>query len=56
MIVNRIRDLRSKLNNAVKTDKNYEEIYNMSKELDDLILQYYRSEDEDCWKSVKNRM
>lgn len=41
MLDEKIRVARDKLNESIITGKNYEEIYNLSVELDELIAQYY---------------
>ena len=41
MLEDRIREARERLNESIITGKNYEEIYKLSVELDDLIAEYY---------------
>jgi hypothetical protein len=41
MLEEKIRIARDKLNESIITGKDYEEIYNLSVELDELIAQYY---------------
>ena len=42
MLDNKICELRDKLNNSILEGKDYEIIYNLSVELDELIAKYYR--------------
>lgn len=41
MLDEKIRIARDKLNESIITGKDYEEIYRLSVELDELIAQYY---------------
>ena len=41
MLDDKIRDARKRLNESIITGKSYEEIYNLSVELDELIAEYY---------------
>ena len=41
MLDEKIRETREKLNESIITGKNYEEIYKLSVELDELIAKYY---------------
>ena len=41
MIHEKILKLRKKLDESIKNEKDYEIIYRLSTELDDLIIQYY---------------
>ena len=41
MLDEKIRETRERLNESIITGKNYEEIYNLSVELDKLIAEYY---------------
>ncbi|MDO5557481.1 MAG: aspartyl-phosphate phosphatase Spo0E family protein [Clostridia bacterium] len=50
MIEDRIRELREKLNKSMSDDNNFEKIYEMSLELDNLILKYYRDNGNGDWK------
>lgn len=45
MLDEKIRIARDKLNDSIITGKNYEEIYNLSVELDELIAEYYIGKD-----------
>lgn len=42
MLDKEILDLRDKLNESIKKEKNYEIIYKLSIELDELIVEYYK--------------
>lgn len=42
-ICEQIIDLRDKLNKSIVEDANYDDIYSLSVELDNLIIQYYRT-------------
>ena len=44
MIEEEIRKIRDKLNKSIKDDENYEIIYNLSIELDKLIIKYYKKQ------------
>ncbi len=46
MLDEKIRIARDKLNESIITGKNYEDIYRLSVELDELIAQYYIQNDE----------
>ena len=46
MLDEKIRIARDKLNESIITGKNYEEIYQLSVELDELIAQYYIRKDD----------
>ena len=41
MLDDKIRQARERLNESIITGKSYEEIYNLSVELDELIAKYY---------------
>lgn len=41
MLNDEICNLRDKLNNSIEQNKSYDEIYNLSVELDELIAQFY---------------
>lgn len=41
MLDERIRETRERLNESIITGKDYEVIYNLSVELDELIAKYY---------------
>ena len=41
MLDEKIRIARDKLNDSIITGKDYEDIYNLSVELDELIAEYY---------------
>ncbi len=42
MLNDKILKLREKLNDSITNGENYEEIYKISTELDELITEYYR--------------
>lgn len=46
MLDEKIRIARDKLNESIITGKDYEVIYNLSVELDELIAQYYIGKNE----------
>ena len=46
MLDEKIRIARDKLNESIITGKNYEDIYRLSVELDELIAQYYIGKDD----------
>lgn len=46
MLDDKISIARDKLNESIITGKDYEEIYNLSVELDELIAQYYLGKSE----------
>ena len=41
MLEEKIKILREKLNKSIQDDENYEKIYELSIELDELITKYY---------------
>ena len=41
MLDDKIRKARERLNESIITEKSYEEIYNLSVELDELIAEFY---------------
>ena len=41
MLDDKIREARERLNESIITGKDYEEIYKLSVELDELIAEYY---------------
>ena len=45
MLDDKIRQARERLNESIITGKSYEEIYNLSVELDELIAKYYMKND-----------
>ncbi len=45
MLDDKIRKARERLNESIITGKSYEEIYNLSVELDELIAKYYMKND-----------
>ena len=51
MLNNEINELREKLDNAILRNENYDVIYQISIQLDELIARYYR---ETKFKTVKN--
>ncbi len=46
MLDDKIRNARERLNESIITGKSYEEIYNLSVELDELIAKYYIGNDD----------
>ena len=46
MLKDRICKKREELNKSIEENKDYEEIYKISVELDELILEYYRENEE----------
>ena len=51
LLNNEINELREKLDNAILRNENYDVIYQISQQLDELIAMYYR---ETKFKAVKN--
>ena len=56
MLDEEILELRRKLNESITSEKNYDNIYKLSIELDELITQYYnkklmKSTNADIWKT-----
>ena len=51
MLNHEINELREKLDNAIFRSENYDVIYQISVQLDELIARYYR---ETKFKAVKN--
>lgn len=47
MLDDKIREARDKLNESIITGKDYEVIYNLSVELDELIAKYYLKKEID---------
>ena len=47
MLDDKIREARDKLNKSIITGKDYEVIYNLSVELDELIAKYYLKKEFD---------
>ena len=47
MLDERIRETRERLNESIITGKDYEVIYNLSVELDELIAKYYLKKEFD---------
>ena len=47
MLDDKIRKARERLNESIITEKSYEEIYNLSVELDELIAKYYMGKRDD---------
>lgn len=52
MIEEKIRELREELNEKVLQKKDFDEIYETSLELDNLIIEYYRKNEGDNWKEL----
>ena len=50
MINEEICNLRDKLNKSIEEGQDYEVIYKLSVELDELIAQYYKSKDSEKMK------
>ena len=48
MLNEEICQLRDKLNESIENNADYEEIYKLSVELDELIARYYKSEKKLC--------
>ena len=48
MLNEEICKLRDKLNESIENNADYEEIYRLSVELDELIARYYKSEKKLC--------
>lgn len=46
MLEDEIREARERLNESIITGQDYEEIYRLSVELDELIARYYLEEDK----------
>lgn len=53
MLNEKILKAREKLNESIITGKNYDEIYKLSVELDELIAKYYIEKDDDDKKDVE---
>ena len=49
MLNDEICKLREKLNKSIEENANYEEIYNISVELDKLIAKFYQKTDKKYW-------
>lgn len=59
MLDEKIREARDKLNESIITGKDYEEIYNLSVELDELIAKYYLKKGVDNnirWRWTKGKI
>ena len=54
MLDDKIRKARERLNESIITEKSYEEIYNLSVELDELIAKYYMGKRDDESKKWRN--
>lgn len=50
MLNEEICKLREKLNNSIETGQDYSIIYQLSIELDELIAEYYRTEEKEKMK------
>ena len=48
MLEEEIRIARKRLEESIITGKDYEEIYKLSVELDNLIAEYYMEKEENC--------
>lgn len=45
MVADKINKLREKLDEQITNNVTYEEIYNTSMQIDDLIIEYYKEKD-----------
>ena len=56
MIEEEIRKKRKQLNESIENNKQYEDVYKLSVELDDLIAEFYKESKEKKTKRIfKNR-
>ena len=59
MLDEEILELRRKLNESITDNNNYDKIYKLSIELDELITKYYKKKilkesNEDIWKNISS--
>ncbi|WAM34393.1 Spo0E family sporulation regulatory protein-aspartic acid phosphatase [Caldicellulosiruptor morganii] len=55
MITDKIMKLREKLDELINSNADYDAIYHVSIELDKLILDYYREQNELVFKKLKQK-
>lgn len=60
MLDEEILELRRKLHESITNEKNYDKIYKLSIELDELITKYYKKRlingsNQEIWKNISNK-
>ena len=50
MLIDQIEELKAKLNKSIEDGEDFDTIYKLSTELDELIAEYYRNKEDNLQK------